>query len=36
MATKKVDPFIHAKIFDLEGNNDRKDVLFDARDVESY
>ena len=36
MATKKVYPFIHAKIFDLEGNNDRKDVLFDAREVESY
>ena len=36
MATKKVYPFIHAKIFDLEGNNDRKDVLFDAREGESY
>ena len=36
MATKKVYPFIHAKIFDLEDNNDRKDVVFDAREVESY
>lgn len=36
MATKKVYPFIHAKNFDLEDNNDRKDVVFDAREVESY
>ena len=36
MATKKVYPFIYAKMFDLEGNNDRKDVTFDAREVESY
>lgn len=36
MATKKVYPFIHAKIFDLEDNNDGKDVVFDAREVESY
>ena len=36
MATKKVYPFIHAKIFNLEDNNDRKDVVFDAREVESY
>lgn len=36
MATKKVYPFIHAKMFDLEDNNDRKDVVFDAREVESY
>lgn len=36
MATKKVYPFIRAKIFDLEDNNDRKDVVFDAREVESY
>ena len=35
MATKKVYPFIHAKMFDLEDNNDRKDVVFDAREVES-
>ena len=34
MATKKVYPFIHAKIF--EDNNDGKDVVFDAREVESY
>ena len=36
MATKKVYPFIHAKMFDLEDNNDRKDIVFDAREVESY
>ena len=36
MATKKVYPFIHAKIFNLEDNNDRYDVVFDAREVESY
>lgn len=36
MATKKVYPFIRAKIFDLEDNNDRKGVVFDAREVESY
>lgn len=36
MATKKVYPFIHAKMFDLEDYNDRKDVVFDAREVESY
>lgn len=36
MATKKVYPFIRAKMFDLEDNNDRKDVVFDAREVESY
>lgn len=36
MATKKVYPFIHAEMFDLEGNNDRKNVVFDAREVESY
>lgn len=36
MATKKVYPFIHAKMFDLEDNNDGKDVVFDAREVESY
>ena len=36
MATNKVYPFIHAKMFDLEDNNDRKDVVFDAREVESY
>ena len=36
MSTKKVYPFIHAKMFDLEDNNDGKDVVFDAREVESY
>ena len=36
MATKKVYPFIHAKMFDLEDNSDGKDVVFDAREVESY
>ena len=36
MAIKKVYPFIHAKIFDLEDNSDGKDVVFDAREVESY
>ena len=36
MTIKKVYPFIHAKMFDLEDNNDRKDVVFDAREVESY
>lgn len=36
MATKKVYPFITAKIFDLEDNKDGKDVVFDAREVESY
>lgn len=36
MKTKKVYPFINAQIFDLENNNDRKNVVFDAREVESY
>lgn len=36
MATKKVYPFINAKIFDLEDNNDKKNVVFDSREVESY
>ncbi len=36
MATKKVYPFINAQIFDLEDNNDKKNVVFDAREVESY
>lgn len=36
MATKKVYPFIHAKMFDFEDNIDGKDVVFDAREVESY
>lgn len=36
MATKKVYPFINAEMFDLEDNNDRKNVTFDAREVESY
>ena len=36
MAINKVYPFIRAKMFDPEGNNNRKDVLFDAREVESY
>ena len=30
MAINKVYPFIRAKMFDLEGNNNRKDVLFDG------
>ena len=33
MATKKVYPFIHAKMFDLEDSNDGKDVVFDAREL---
>ena len=36
MATKKVYPFINAQIFDLEDNNDKKNVVFDVREVESY
>lgn len=36
MATKKVYPFINAKIFDLKDNNDKKNIVFDAREVESY
>ena len=36
MKTKKVYPFINAQIFDLEDNNDRKKVVFDAREVERY
>ena len=36
MKTKKVYPFINALIFDLDDNNDRKNVVFDAREVESY
>ena len=36
MKTKKVYPFINAQIFDLDDKNDRKDVVFDAREVESY
>lgn len=36
MATKKVYPFITAQICDLEDNSDRKNVVFDAREVESY
>lgn len=36
MATKKVYPFINAKIYDMEGDNDGKNVVFDAREVESY
>ena len=36
MATKKVYPFIHAKMFDLEDKIDGRDVVFDAREVESY
>lgn len=36
MATKKVYPFIHAKMFDLEGNTDGLDVVFGAREVDSY
>ena len=36
MAINKVYPFIRAKMSDLEDNNDGKDVVFDAREVESY
>ena len=36
MKTKKVYPFINAHIFYLDDNNDRKNVVFDAREVESY
>ena len=36
MKTKKVYPFINAQIFDLDNDNDRKNVVFDAREVESY
>lgn len=36
MATKKVYPFITAKMYNLKDNNYRKDVVFDAREVESY
>ena len=36
MATKKVYPFILAQMYDLEDHSDGKDVVFDAREVESY
>ena len=36
MATKKVYPFIRAKMYNIKDNNYRKDVAFDAREVESY
>ena len=36
MAIKKVYPFITAQIFDPDNNEDGKDVVFDAREVESY
>ena len=36
MATKKVYPFIHALKWDNGGNEYCQDVVFDAREVESY
>ena len=36
MKTKKVYPFINALICDFDDNKDRKNVVFDAREVESY
>lgn len=36
MAIKKVYPFIHAMKWDNGGNVDCQDVVFDAREVESY
>lgn len=36
MSINKVYPFIRAKMSDLEDNSDGKDVVFDAREVESY
>ena len=36
MATKKVYPFIHALTWDDGGSEDCDDVVFDAREVESY
>ena len=36
MATKKVYPFIHALTWDDGGSGDCDDVVFDAREVESY
>ena len=36
MAIKKVYPFIHAMKWDNRGKVDCQDVVFDAREVESY
>ena len=36
MATKKVYPFIHALTWDDGGSEDCFEVVFDAREVESY
>ena len=36
MAIKKVYPFIHAMKWDKEGKENCQDVVFDAREVESY
>ena len=36
MATKKVYPFITAKMFDITDSIDGMNVVFDAREVESY
>ena len=36
MAIKKVYPFIHAMKWDNRGKEDCQDVVFDAREVESY
>ena len=36
MAIKKVYPFIHALTWDDGGSEDCDDVVFDAREVESY
>ncbi len=36
MATKKIYPFITAKMFDITDEIDGMNVVFDAREVESY
>lgn len=36
MATKKIYPFINAKMFDITDQSDGMNVVFDAREVESY
>lgn len=36
MATKKIYPFINAKMFDITNQSDGMNVVFDAREVESY
>lgn len=36
MATKKIYPFITAKMFDITDDLDGMNVVFDAREVESY